>query len=168
MKIMNFTPLSHGAKRTAMANKALRTAQLVTREVDLPQELSQCYEVLKELRSGLSLEDFHLVYSQAKERDQFTLVAIFRGRECIAVMGLRVLYDFIHGKHLYIDDLVVTETQRSKGLGKNLLGYAELLASQQACNGLRLCTGSAALSAQDFYQANGWESRAVVFKKGLK
>jgi len=36
-------------------------------------------------------------------------------------MGYRLLHDFVHGRHLYIDDLVVTSRLRSSGLGAELL-----------------------------------------------
>lgn len=44
---------------------------------------------------------------------------------CEALMGYRVLYDYVHGKHLYIDDLVVNETSRSQGYGASMLEFAE-------------------------------------------
>ena len=134
----------------------------------IPGELEACFLVLKELRTSLTLEEFRQIYSEARRRDQYTLITAFEDGRCLAVMGYRVLYDFIHGKHLYIDDLVVTEAHRSRGLGKRLLEHAETFASEQNCTGLRLCTGTTASHAQKFYLAQGWEARAIVFKKGSR
>lgn len=79
-------------------------------------------------------------------------------------MGYRVLWDFVRGKHLYIDDLVSKE--KSKGHGKRLLDYAEEKARELNCSGgLRLC---AVLENKDgirFYEKNGWKARAYAFVK---
>jgi len=36
---------------------------------------------------------------------QFTLVGGFDGEQCVAIMSYRTLFDFVHGKHLCVDDL---------------------------------------------------------------
>jgi hypothetical protein len=43
----------------------------------------------------------------------------------IAIMGYRILNDFVREKHLYIDGLVTTAKCRSSGMGATLLGFAE-------------------------------------------
>jgi len=68
-------------------------------------------------------------------------VAIEDGGRIVAVMGYRFLSDFVRGKHVYVDDLVSTESARSKGLGAELLKFAEDVAARSGCKSLRLCTG---------------------------
>ncbi len=135
------------------------------REIAGPEELRQGFEVLRELRAHLTLPEFHEICGAAMAKDDYRLIGAFENNECLAVMGYRILFDFVHGKHVYIDDLVVTAHRRSKGIGLELLRYAEKIAKDLRCKGLRLCTGVDRKDAQRFYERNGWKARAVAYKK---
>jgi len=137
-------------------------------EIKTDEALERCYLVLKELREDLSFQNFTYLYQEAKKRDDYRLVGIFQDGKCIAVMGFPILYDFVHGKHLYVDDLVVTKEKRSSGMGAELLCYAETEAAHHQCQGLRLCTGIDRKEARRFYDRNGWEPKALAYKKRLK
>ena len=82
-------------------------------------------------------------------------------------MGVRLLYDYVHLKHFYIDDLVIDENQRSNGIGAKLLQHAEELAKKEKCTGLRLCTGTENHRGIQFYEKQKWLQRALVFKKKI-
>lgn len=99
--------------------------------------------------------------------DGYEIIAIEAENEILAVMGYRILHDYVHGKHLYIDDLVSTKSYRSEGLGAKLLVYAEELAKELGCKVLRLCTGIDNELGKKFYERNGWSLRAVAYKKKL-
>ena len=136
-------------------------------EYDELKDSERFYKVLFELRPLLSLEEFRKIYIQANKSDQYTLVGVESQDEIVAVMGFRVLYDFVHGKHLYIDDLVVTNKMRGKNVGKNLISYAEKKAHELSCSKLRLCTGIENEGAKKFYERHEWKLRAVVYKKKI-
>lgn len=136
------------------------------REARTEIELKQIFPLMRELRTELTLEQYLHVYSEARARDQYRILAIWDDADKpIAAMGVRILHDFVHGKHLYIDDLVVTLAARSRGTGSKLLKWAEGEAKSQNCQGLRLCTGVENESAIRFYKREGWEPRAFAFKK---
>jgi len=123
------------------------------------------FAVMQELREGLSLEQFLSIYEKARTADTYTLVGLYIESECAAVMGFRILYDYAHGKHLYIDDLVTTASRRGQGLGAHLLRFAELEAERLGCSQLRLCTGIANEGGKKFYDREGWQLRSVAYKK---
>lgn len=129
--------------------------------------IKKCFSLMKELRAHLSLEDFLQLYQNANEKDQYSIVTIEIEKQIVALMGYRILYDFVHGKHLYIDDLVTSEKFRSKGLGAILLKYADSVAIENKCKGIRLCTGIENEKGKKFYLHNGMKERAVVFKKAI-
>ena len=122
---------------------------------------------MKELRTDLSFQDYIAIYEQAKVANNYTLVGAYEGGLCVALMGYRILHDYVHGKHLYIDDLVTTESCRSQGVGAKLLSFAETEAVGLGCTNLRLCTGVANEGGKKFYEREGWQFRSVVFKKKL-
>lgn len=127
-------------------------------------QVASVFPLMKELRTHLSVEDFVLLYKEAKLRDDYRLVGLTRGEICYGLMGCRVLYDLAHGKHLYIDDLVVTKDMRGAGLGRMLLQHAVQLAKDEGCQGLRLCTGLENQDGRRFYEREGWTARAVAYK----
>jgi ribosomal protein S18 acetylase RimI-like enzyme len=135
--------------------------------IQSPAQLEACYSVMKELRPELTFQEFVRIYELAKAADSYTLAAIFEGPECIAVMGYRILHDYVDGRHLYVDDLVTSSQHRSRGIGARLLKYAEEEAQRLGCSNLRLCTGVANTAAMKFYEREGWASRSVVYKKKL-
>ena len=130
-----------------------------------PPELEAGYAVLKELRTNLTFTDFITLYKSAHQTDGYTLIGMVENDRYVAVMGYRILHDFVHGKHLYVDDLVVIRGQQSKGIGSKLLAYAEEIAEKQGCQGLRLCTGKENERGIKFYEREGWNPRAIAFKK---
>ena len=126
-----------------------------------------CYSIIHELRTHLTFDDFIYLTNEAKLHDGYTLIGCFENDECLGVMGYRILFDLVHGKHFYIDDLVVTEKSRSKGNGAKILAYSEVLAKENGCKNLRLCTGVDNSAAGKFYEKNKWDLKAIVYKKKL-
>lgn len=144
------------------------TTELNGRRIFVAQsksDLERCYPVLKELRTHLSFADFMSIYEQAHRSDGYELVAIEDLGQVVAVMGYRFLSDFIRGKHVYIDDLVSTAKLRSRGLGVELLKFAEAIARESECKSLRLCTGIENERGVAFYDRNGWTKRAYAYTK---
>lgn len=128
-------------------------------------ELEQAYPVMKELRPHITLQNFLDIYHQSHKTTGYEIAALKVDGQIQAIMGYRILFDYVHGKHCYIDDLVSSEQYRSKGFGAELLKYAEQFSKEQGCTGLRLCTGIENERGKKFYEKNGWNLRAIVYKK---
>lgn len=128
-------------------------------------DLKWFYPTIKQLRSELSYEDYLSMYEKAHINDGYELLAITRGEEVFAVIGYRILYDFVHGKHVYIDDLITAELHRAKGFGTKLLSHVEGIAKTLCCTKLRLCTGIKNELGKKFYEKQDWDLKAVVYKK---
>ena len=139
----------------------------VFNELRTPDELKLAFPILKELRPELDFKDFLRLYNAARTSNRYTLVGAYFNDECVALLGYRVLNDFTHGQHLYVDDLVTTSGRRGQGFGEELIRYAEARAPRLGCKKLRLCTGNANEGAKKFYARVGWQQRSVVFKKTL-
>jgi ribosomal protein S18 acetylase RimI-like enzyme len=130
-------------------------------------DLKRCYPVMKELRPHLKYEDI-TIYHESHKRDGYEIAAIECAGAIAAVMGYRVLFDYVRGKHIYIDDLVSTEAARSQGLGAELLTFAEGIAKESDCKVLRLCTGIENERGVKFYEKNGWSKRAFAYTKHIE
>jgi len=137
-------------------------------------QLEQVFPLMQQLRPHLNRATFEQLYSLAHKADRYqihTLEKVTKAgdgdeeREVVAAAGFRYLHDFVHGFHLYLDDLVVAEGQRSQGLGKMLMDHCEQLARENGCTGFRLCTGVQNVGGVKFYERLGLEQKAVVFKR---
>lgn len=136
--------------------------------IQLIKDIDSTYVLLKQLRPHISLEQFRSIFEKANKADDYNIYGYTDQQAQIkGLIGIRTLHDYVHGKHLYIDDLVVDETCRSQGIGKKLLDFAEDLAKKNECTGLRLCTGIDNKDGMRFYEREKWKQRAVVFKKKL-
>jgi ribosomal protein S18 acetylase RimI-like enzyme len=133
-----------------------------------PLDLKRCYPVMKELRANLDFETFVDIYEKAHVDNGYEIVAVEKDSQIVALMGYRLLHDYVHGKHVYIDDLVTTEAVRSQGVGEKLLKHAESIAEKNNCKNLRLCTGIENEQGKKFYERNSWNLRAIVYKKKIK
>lgn len=138
------------------------------RTLKTSKEIEAVYPVIRELRQELSLGEYMSAIQLAQAANNYTLVGMFNDNICLALIGFRWLTDLAHGKHLYVDDLVVVRSHRSQGLGATLLRFAEQEALRTNCRGLRLCTGVDNEGGKRFYERNGWLQRSVAYKKKLK
>ncbi len=136
-----------------------------TIQLEIPEDLARAYVVMKELRTNLELDDFTRYVKLAAAADGYRLVGRESGGRLVAVMGFRILHDLVHGSHLYVDDLVTLKSVRSQGHGSELLQFAEGEARRLGLSGLRLCTGNDNEAGRRFYEREGWDARAVVYKK---
>ena len=130
-------------------------------------DLEKYFPLMNILRPHLNLEKFLELYKAAHAADSYEIVAAIENDEIVALMGYRVLHDFVHGRHLYIDDLISSPDNRSKGVGAKLLAHVDEIAKDLGCSNLRLCTGIDNNLAKKFYEREGWQFRSVVFKKKI-
>jgi GNAT superfamily N-acetyltransferase len=129
------------------------------------EELERCFPVMKELRPHLNEQEYLEIYRHAHAMDGYEIAAMEHKGEIVALMGYRILYDFVRGRHLYIDDLVSMEKMRSKGLGAEMLKQAEVIAKNLNCKSMRLCAVLENELGIKFYEKNHWTKRAYAFTK---
>jgi GNAT superfamily N-acetyltransferase len=131
------------------------------RELHGPDAL-HAYPVWCELRPHLDEAAFSAVL---REAPGYRIVGAFVEGRCVGALGGRVLLDFVHGRHFYVDDRIVRESERSKGIGARLFAFAEALGRNERCVSVRLSTGVENAGARRFYEREQWRRRSVVYKK---
>jgi len=111
----------------------------------------------------------HAVYSRALALEtQFYLCAEEEG-EVAGFCSLTLKNNLWQAGYLaHIDELVVTEQRRRKGLGRALLAAAIALAAEKACARIELDSGFHRQDAHRFYMSQGFENRAYLFSKSLR
>ncbi len=71
------------------------------------------------------------------------------------------------GRLAYLDEIVVEEGRRGKGVGTALLGRAEELAREAGCNCLELDSAFHRTDAHRFYEREGYTKTGNTFEKEL-
>jgi GNAT superfamily N-acetyltransferase len=114
------------------------------------ERLAGVFEVMGELRTHLSFEEFRDGYKQAMP-EGYHVAAVFDGDECRAVAGYRLMHNLVSGYHMYVDDLVTAEEWRSHGYGRALNDYLAERAKQEGCTSVQLDSATYRNEAHRFY-----------------
>jgi GNAT superfamily N-acetyltransferase len=135
--------------------------------VETDAAILACYDVMAQLRPQLARGSF-VGTVRAMQRDGLRLACIRDGGRVVAVAGYRISTNLFCGRHLYVDDLVTDEAERSKGHGKALLAWLRRLAVEQDCDVFHLDSGSQRKRAHAFYEREGMELAGYHFSVQLK
>jgi hypothetical protein len=84
------------------------------------QEIAACFPVMRELRAHLVEAEF-VAMVRRQQSGGYRLAYLRHSEQVRAVAGLRLLENLVSGRLLYVDDLVTSSTERSKGYSKTLL-----------------------------------------------
>ena len=134
---------------------------------DKPEAQAACFPVMRQLRSHLSDEAAFVAQVARQTEQAYRLAYLADDRGVRAVAGFRIYENLIHGRVLYVDDLVSDEAARSKGYGKALLEFLEQHAREQNCQSLQLDSGVQRQEAHAFYFREGMRISSYHFIKGL-
>jgi GNAT superfamily N-acetyltransferase len=117
-------------------------------------DIAGCFDVMAELRPHLKRESF-VPLVRSMEPDGFRLAFIGNCGRVVAVAGYRISTNLIYGKHLYVDDLVTSDAERSQGHGRDLLAWLRALAVERGCAAFHLDSGVQRKRAHAFYLREG-------------
>ena len=126
-----------------------------------PEEISACFPVMHELRPHLDLAAF-LESVERMKAEGYQLVFL-ADPDVRAVAGYRKMEMLATGAVLYVDDLVTSAEQRSRGYGKQLLAWLAEEAKKLDCRYLELDSSVKRLDAHRFYERNGLAKVAFHF-----
>ena len=131
-----------------------------------PEWLAKAESVHRQLRTALPAD-----YEGKMKR-------VFAGgaRMCVATEGAavrgvavyRIVENTFEGRHLYVDDLVTDERERSKGFGRALMQHVEKVARAAGCEATTLDSGTQRQQAHKFYFREGMVVTSFHFRKPLK
>ncbi|MDF1878892.1 GNAT family N-acetyltransferase [Sulfurimonas sp. SAG-AH-194-C20] len=135
------------------------------REMNL-KELDVIYEVLSQLRTGLTFKEFDdLVYDM--RHMEYKMLGLFEKNKLITYAGVAVQTNFYHKRHLYIYDLVTDSEYRSKKFANEMMEYLEVYAKTAMCEKIVLSSSIQREKAHNFYEKNGFTKKSYVFMKSL-
>ena len=138
------------------------------RIAETDDEIAACFPVLHQLRPHL--KDKAELVSRVKLQNQEGYVLAYALDESglpAACIGFRRQNRLVHGKVIYVDDLITTETGRSLGYGAALLGWVEAIAKQEGFKAVDLDSGTQRIEAHRFYFRQRYAISAFHFLKRI-
>jgi len=97
----------------------------------------------------------------------YRLLAAWRDGVPVALAGYRIEENLIHGRFIYVDDLVTAEAERRGGLGAQLLTAVAEIGREQGIARLVLDTAIDNVFAHRFYYRQGLLARALRFSRDI-
>ena len=111
-----------------------------------------------------SREEFLTSYPALLAADGACLLLAGHGAESAGyLLGFRHLTFYANGPVAWVEEIVVRERDRGRGIGAALMSAFELWAAAEGCALVALATRRAA----SFYLAQGYEESAIYFRKVL-
>src|SRR5262249_46342507 len=105
-------------------------------------DLMACYPVVAELRPFLKDAVDWYERAIAMAEAGYRVLAAWRQDRVVAVAGYRVMENLIHGRFLYVDDLVTAFGHRGEGVGASLLEELARIGIKERCSRLVLDTAA--------------------------
>lgn len=137
-------------------------------EITTEEAVAACYPVMYALRPQLeSAEQFVQVWRDLSAGG-YRLLALTNFGEVRALAGFRINHNIVHGKHIYVDDLVTAESERSSGFGARLMEHLREECRRQGCGKLLLDTPMANFLGHRFYYRQGMFATALRFTQEIK
>lgn len=127
------------------------------------EDVQACFPVMAELRPHLQRSTFPSTIREM-EGQGCTLAFLSVDERPVAVAGYRVTYMLYCGRLLYVDDLVTTAHERSRGHGATLLAWLVERARERGCAQLHLDSGVQREDAHRFYKTQGLAISAFHFR----
>lgn len=122
-----------------------------------------CHALMQQLRPQLTSADEWVARWRCQRDEGYRLLARYDGDALVALAGYRVQHNLVHGRFLYVDDLVTDARLRSGGHGAALLAQLKREAQDSGCGKLVLDTALSNALGQRFYFRQGLLSSAMRF-----
>jgi len=130
-------------------------------------EIAACYDLMRQLRPHLAALDEFIARWRRQSAEGYRILALWgadggkSGPRALA--GYRITENLVHGKFLYVDDLVADQTERGRGYGAQLLDRLKTEGRAQGCAKLVLDTSLDNYLAHRFYFRQGLLAQALRF-----
>ena len=122
-----------------------------------PEQIEQCYSVMRDLRPHLELEAFMQQVQRQQRSDGYRLIFAQEETEIRAAAGYRISENLAWGRYLYVDDLVVRATDHGSGYGSALFDWLAAEGKREECEQLHLDSGVQRFIAHRFYLHKGMD-----------
>ncbi|MBR2817973.1 MAG: GNAT family N-acetyltransferase [Reyranella sp.] len=137
------------------------------RRAEADRDVEACFPLMQQLRPHLADGTELLARVRRQEAEGYRLLVAWRGDTAVGAAGYRFQENLIRGRFVYVDDLVVLDSERRSGIGAVLLDEVARVAKSAGYGWLTLDTALNNVLGQRFYFRWGLLSTALHFGKAL-
>jgi ribosomal protein S18 acetylase RimI-like enzyme len=132
----------------------------------LKSEMLPMLPLIQQLSPSVTAENYAIMLEEMIAKD-YKMLAIFDGETCVGLSGFWIATKFYSGKYLEMDNVVVAEDHRNKGIGKILCDVLLDLAIKEGVKTIMLDAYLENHKAHAFYEREGFEKRGYHILKRL-
>ena len=140
---------------------------LVVRELIDKEEMLKNLSVLQDLYPSLTLSEYSSELDVMLPHN-YGQVGVFEGDICLGLSGFWIGTKLWCGKYLELDNIVVSKTQRSQGIGKLMFYFLHKKALENDCAMLSLDSYTTNFKAHKFFYNEGFAPKGFHFINILK
>lgn len=130
--------------------------------VETLQDLQSIIPTMLQLRPQYTAQSL-LQQIQLQQQQGYQLACVVEGEDVLCVAGFVLGNKLAWQKHIYVDDLVTSESKRSTGAGKCLIDWLKQYARDNGCQQLHLDSGVQRFGAHRFYLREGFDINSHHF-----
>jgi len=140
---------------------------IALRHAETDTDVAACFPVMALLRPHLANAEELVARIARQHQAGYRLLAAWRDGVPVALAGYRTEENLIHGRFVYVDDLVTAADERGGGLGARLLDAVTEEGRKAGCVRLVLDTALDNVLAHRFYYRQGLLARALRFSREI-
>lgn len=125
------------------------------------------YELVKQLQPELKKEHYEKNLPEMIAAN-YRMVVLLENNKVMALSGIWVMTKLYCGKYIEMDNVVVDENYRGKGIGKILTDEIIKIGKQENCNVVMLDAYLENTGAHEFYEREGFIKKGFHFIRKIK
>lgn len=135
------------------------------RSEDLPSVLHLYSQPGMDDGKVLSLSDAQEIFAQFSRYPNYRLFVACDGNEVLGSYALLVMHNLGHlgTPSAIVEDVVVSEHRRSRGIGAQMMAHARIMAKEAGCYKLVLSSNQKRERAHAFYESLGFQRHGFSF-----
>jgi GNAT superfamily N-acetyltransferase len=151
---------------TASKTTKKKSSSLVLRELKKPADWQAMFRLIKQLNKSMTKKQYDGMLADMLARG-YRAVGAYQGDTLVGVSGFWVSVRFWCHKYIDIDNVVVDEKIRSKGIGAKLIAWIEKEGRRQKCEMSMLDCYTTHHKSHRFYFRQGYCILGYHFTKDL-
>lgn len=142
------------------------TPPLTIKELLDKEEWLAMYPLIRQLNPDMCREQFELRLTSMLAQG-YRCIGAYRGESMVGLAGFWIGTRLWCGQYIDIDNVVVDESERSSGVGKQMVAWVENAGKQLGCEIAVLDSYVVSHAAHRFYFREGYIIRGYHFTKAL-
>lgn len=138
--------------------------QITIKELTTKEQMLDQLAILKQLYPTFTLEKYESYLIEMIPHN-YKQVAVFENDICVGLSGFWTGIKLWCGKYIEIDNFIVHEDYRSRGIGKMLTDYIDNIAEETGCTMAVLDAFTGNYTAHRFYYNQGYNPKGFHFIK---